>query len=66
MHIWACLKAAVDIVLLDEPTNNVDPDGVQHLQEQIRAMSPTHAMLVISHDRAFLDNISTRTLDLGS
>jgi zinc transport system ATP-binding protein len=66
MHIWACLKAPVDIVLLDEPTNNVDPDGVQHLQGQIQAMRPSHAMLVISHDRAFLDNISTRTLDLGS
>ncbi len=66
MHIWACLKAPVDIVLLDEPTNNVDPAGVQHLQGQIQAMRTSHAMLVISHDRAFLDNISTRTLDLGS
>jgi ATPase subunit of ABC transporter with duplicated ATPase domains len=66
MQVWACLKAPVDIVLLDEPTNNVDPQGVRHLQIQIDAMKPTHAILVISHDRAFLDSISTRTIDLGS
>jgi ATPase subunit of ABC transporter with duplicated ATPase domains len=66
MQIWACLSAPVDIVLLDEPSNNVDPHGVQHLQDQIRTMSPSHAMLVISHDYAFLDKISTRTLDLSS
>jgi ATPase subunit of ABC transporter with duplicated ATPase domains len=66
MQVWACLKAPVDIVLLDEPTNNVDPAGVQHLQAQIEAMKPTHALLVISHDHAFLDGISTRTLNLGA
>src|SRR5258708_32744409 len=66
MHIWACLSAPVDIVLLDEPTNNVDPQGVHHLQDQIQQMSTSHAMLVISHDRAFLDTISTRTINLSS
>jgi len=66
MQIWACLSAPVDIVLLDEPTNNVDPQGVQYLQDQIRTMSPSHAILVISHDRAFLDKISTRTINLSS
>jgi ATPase subunit of ABC transporter with duplicated ATPase domains len=44
----------------------VDPLGIQHLQDQIREMGPSHAMLVISHDYAFLDKISTRTLDLSS
>jgi ATPase subunit of ABC transporter with duplicated ATPase domains len=53
-------------VLLDEPTNNVDPQGVQHLQRQLAAMKATHAILVISHDHAFLDGISTRTLSLGT
>lgn len=65
MQVWACLKAPVDLVLLDEPTNNVDPQGVLHLQAQMLRMKSTHAMLVISHDRTFLDGISTRTLDLG-
>jgi zinc transport system ATP-binding protein len=65
MQVWACLKAPVDVVLLDEPTNNVDPQGVQHLHLQIGAMKPTHALLVISHDRAFLDSISTRSIDLA-
>ena len=66
MQIWACLSAPVDIVLLDEPTNNVDPNGVQYLQDQIRTMGPSRGMLVISHDQAFLDKISTRTISLGS
>jgi zinc transport system ATP-binding protein len=66
MQVWACLKAPVDVVLLDEPTNNVDPPGVAHLRQQIAAMQPTHAILVISHDYAFLDGISTRTLSLGT
>jgi zinc transport system ATP-binding protein len=66
MQVWACLKAPVDVVLLDEPTNNVDPQGVQHLQRQLAAMKATHAILVISHDHAFLDDISTRTLSLGT
>jgi ABC-type bacteriocin/lantibiotic exporter with double-glycine peptidase domain len=38
MQVWACLKAPVDVVLLDEPTNNVDPE-VEHLQIQIGAMN---------------------------
>lgn len=66
MQVWACLKAPVDVVLLDEPTNNVDPQGAQHLKMQINAMRPTHAILVISHDHALLDGISTRNLDLGT
>jgi len=66
MQVWACLKAPVDVVLLDEPTNNVDPQGVHHLQIQIGAMKPTHGILVISHDRAFLDSISTRSIDLDA
>jgi zinc transport system ATP-binding protein len=65
MQVWACLKAPVDIVLLDEPTNNVDPQGVAHLQTQIEGMRLARGMLVISHDQGFLDRICTRTLRLG-
>ena len=65
MQVWACLKAQVDLVLLDEPTSNIDPRGVQHLQAQLQGMKPTRATLVASHDRAFLDGVSTRTLALG-
>ncbi len=66
MQIWACLKAPVDVVLLDEPANNLDPQGMQYLEAQIRDMRATHAMLVVSHDRRFLDHIRTRALDLGA
>jgi zinc transport system ATP-binding protein len=66
MQVWACLKAPVDVILLDEPTNNIDPAGVKHLEGAILAMRATHAVLVISHDQGFLDRISTRTIALNS
>jgi zinc transport system ATP-binding protein len=66
LQVWACLKAPVDVILLDEPTNNIDPQGVQYLQAEILRIRPQHALLIISHDGAFLDAISTRTLTLGS
>ena len=65
LQVWACLRAPVDVVLLDEPTNNVDPPGVRHLQKQIDAMKPTRALLIVSHDREFLDGITTRSIDLA-
>jgi zinc transport system ATP-binding protein len=66
MQIWACLKAPVDIVLLDEPVNNLDSAGARFLASQIREMRSTRAILVVSHDAEFIGNISTRTLHLGS
>ncbi len=66
MQIWACLKAPVDVVLLDEPTNNVDPPGVRHLETEIEQMRSSHAIVIISHDRVFLDTVTTRTVELGS
>jgi len=65
MQIWACLKAPVDVILLDEPVNNLDPRAARYLEGQIQEMRATRGMLVVSHDRAFLDHISTRTLELG-
>jgi len=65
LQVWASLKAPVDVVLLDEPTNNVDPQGVQHLEGALRTMQPNRAVLLVSHDQNFLDRISTRTIRLG-
>ena len=65
LQVWASLKAPVDVVLLDEPTNNVDPQGVQHLEAALRTMQRDRAVLLVSHDQSFLDRISTRTIRLG-
>lgn len=51
-----------DNLLLDEPTNDLDLDTVQWLEEYLSNVEQT--VLVVSHDRHFLDSISTQTVDI--
>ena len=51
------------IFLLDEPTNHLDIESIQWLEEYLRTYNG--AVLLISHDRAFLDNVTTRTVELS-
>lgn len=51
-----------DVLLLDEPTNHLDIDSIQWLEQFIRESSK--AVVVISHDRKFVDSITTRTIEV--
>lgn len=51
-----------DLILLDEPTNHLDIESVQWLENFLVASAK--AVIVISHDRAFVDNITTRTIEV--
>ncbi len=51
------------ILLLDEPTNHLDIESIQWLEEYLK--SYPGAVLLISHDRAFLDNVTTRTVEIS-
>ena len=51
------------IFLLDEPTNHLDIESIQWLEEYLRGYNG--AVLLISHDRAFLDNVTNRTVELS-
>ena len=51
------------IFLLDEPTNHLDIESIQWLEEYLRNYNG--AVLLISHDRAFLDNVTNRTIELS-
>ena len=51
------------IFLLDEPTNHLDIESIQWLEEYLKSYNG--AVLLISHDRAFLDNVTTRTIELS-
>src|SRR5256714_7279487 len=51
-----------DVLLLDEPTNNLDLDSVHWLQKHLRAYEG--CLIVISHDRHFLNEICTHTADI--
>ncbi len=52
-----------DLLLLDEPTNHLDIESIQWLEEFL-AGSPS-AVIVVSHDRAFIDNITNRTIEIS-
>jgi len=51
-----------DLILLDEPTNHMDIESIQWLEEFL--INTAKAVIVISHDRAFIDNITTRTIEV--
>jgi ATP-binding cassette subfamily F protein 3 len=51
-----------DLILLDEPTNHLDIESVQWLEEFL--VNSAKAVMIISHDRAFVDNITTRTIEI--
>ncbi len=51
-----------DVLLLDEPTNHLDIDSIQWLEEFL--VSNGKAVVVISHDKAFIDRITTRTIEV--
>ncbi len=51
------------VFLLDEPTNHLDIESIQWLEDYLKNYNG--AVLVISHDRAFLDNVTNRTIELS-
>lgn len=51
-----------DLILLDEPTNHMDIDSIQWLEDFL--ISSAKAVIVISHDKAFVDNITNRTIEV--
>ena len=51
-----------DLLLLDEPTNHLDIESIQWLEDFLKS-SPS-AVLMVSHDRAFIDNVCQRTIEI--
>ena len=52
-----------DVLLLDEPTNHLDIESIQWLEDYLKS-SYTGSLVLISHDRRFLDNCTTRTVEV--
>ncbi len=57
------LLKSPDIFLLDEPTNHLDIESIQWLEDFLKQYHG--AVILISHDKAFLDNITSRTIDIS-
>ena len=51
-----------DLILLDEPTNHIDIESVIWLEDFL--LNKANAVMIISHDRAFIDNITNRTIEV--
>ncbi len=62
LNVARALMTPSDLLLLDEPTNHLDLDAVVWLEEWLKRYPGT--LLVISHDREFLDNVTTHILHL--
>ncbi|PKO34047.1 MAG: ABC transporter [Betaproteobacteria bacterium HGW-Betaproteobacteria-7] len=63
LALWAVLAAPAELVLLDEPTNNLDAAGVLHLGQTLRQRAAAGAgILMVSHDAEFLAATCQRTL----
>ncbi|MFF2555816.1 ABC-F family ATP-binding cassette domain-containing protein [Nocardia sp. NPDC058058] len=58
----AALVRDLDLLVLDEPTNHLDVEGVQWLAEHL--LSRRSALVVVTHDRWFLDTVATRTWEV--
>jgi ATP-binding cassette subfamily F protein uup len=56
------LVALPDVLLLDEPTNHLDLDSIAWLEDLLRSYQG--ALMIVTHDRAFLDAVATRILEL--
>jgi zinc transport system ATP-binding protein len=66
LYLWACLQAPADVVLLDEPTNNLDPEGIAFLESALRLRAIEGVgLLVVSHDARFIDAVCTRKVELA-
>jgi len=51
-----------DLLLLDEPTNHLDIESIMWLEQHLSESNQT--LMVVSHDRTFLDNVTTRTIEI--
>lgn len=56
------LLRSPDLLLLDEPTNHLDIESIQWLENFL--VSRTNAVILVSHDKAFLDNVTNRTIEI--
>lgn len=57
------LLSRPDLLLLDEPTNHLDIESIQWLEQFL--ISKAKAVVLVSHDRAFIDNVTNRTIEIS-
>ena len=66
LAILAALGSTADLVLLDEPTNNLDPGNEELLTDLLHTGHDDRGVLLVSNERTFLERVSTRILDMSA
>jgi zinc transport system ATP-binding protein len=69
--VWAAMVGPANLILLDEPTNNLDPERETLLSDMLaprrlarRGEAQDRAVLLVSHERGFLDNACSRVIEI--
>ena len=64
LQVWAALGAEANLVVLDEPTNNMDPQGVRALAGVLKAPPPDRGIVLVTHDHSLLAEVCSRTVEV--
>jgi zinc transport system ATP-binding protein len=62
---WATLATDCDLVILDEPTNSLDPEGEAILASILRSHQGSRSVLLVSHEQEFLREACSRTIEIA-
>jgi ABC-2 type transport system ATP-binding protein len=65
LQIWACLGDGADVIILDEPTNNLDPEGISVLSDSVRQLQAHQAVLLVTHEAYFSAHVCTRIVEMS-
>jgi len=64
LEVWACLGGEADLHILDEPTNNMAPSTIDSLVSILHGKRNERGVLVVSHERGFVDEVADRVVEL--
>jgi zinc transport system ATP-binding protein len=64
LTVWSRLATPAELVCLDEPTNNLDPQGVVALGELLLEQRADRAVLLVSHERTFMERVCSRIVEV--
>jgi len=65
LQTWACFGDEVDLILLDEPTNNLDPEGIKALTDAFNHLNAHQAVLMVSHEPEFTAQVCTQIVTMN-
>jgi ATPase subunit of ABC transporter with duplicated ATPase domains len=66
LEVWACLGGDADLHILDEPTNNMAPSTIDALVSILHGKRNERGVLVVSHERGFVDEVADRVVELSA